>query len=539
MRVLLGNGASSGVAIGDIYYLKKHDLSVEDTPITDVEGELTRFEHAKIEATMQLTKLYDHAVLTDYDTAQVFEVHKMLLDDPDFVDGCTEMISNGSNAEYAVFTVRTMIADMFLAMDDPYMRARSADIIDISDRMLKILKGVKETDLSLTGKLIVVAEDLLPSETVKLDKNNVVGFVTKFGSNTSHSAILARTMGIPAVVNMREAFADIPLDGKIAIDGNTGKVVVDPTSTILANYKEMIEKENQEKADLQQYMGKEAVTKSGHSIKVGANIGSISDVEEVVKNGADCVGLFRSEFIYLESDHFPTEDEQFEIYKEVATKLDGLNVIIRTLDLGADKQAPYFGIPNEDNPALGYRAIRICLAEPTIFDAQLRALLRASAFGNISIMFPMVSHFSQVEEAKRLVSYIMKEYDEKGIAYNKDIKIGVMIETPASVMIADKLAKEVDFFSIGTNDLTQYTLACDRMNTNVEALFDSRNEAVLKMIELTAKAAHENGIWVGICGESAGDLTLTDFYIKNNIDELSVSPSKILKLKKTILDSKN
>ena len=537
MRILNGRGASQGVAVGDIYYMLQHDLSVEDTNVTNIPEEQERFTHAKLEAITQLDNLYQHTLKTSYETAQVFEVHKMLIYDPDFCDGCVEMINDGKNAEWAVFTVRTMIADMFLAMDDPYMSARSADILDISNRILKILKGIKETDLSLTGKLIVVAEDLLPSETVKLDKNNVVGFVTKFGSNTSHSAILARTMGIPAVVNLREAFADIPLDGKIAIDGDTGKIVIDPTSTILANYNDMIARQNDEKEGLKEYIGKKAVTKSGHDVKVGANIGSLSDIKEVLNNDADCVGLFRSEFIYLESDHFPTEDEQFEIYKEVVEKLNPLNVIIRTLDLGADKQAAYFGIPNEENPALGYRAIRICLNEPKIFETQLRALLRASHYGNMSIMFPMISHFSQLQEAKRLLEFVKSQRKEEGIPFKEDLKIGVMIETPASVMIADKLATEVSFFSIGTNDLTQYTLAVDRMNTNVEQLFDSRNEAVLKMIELTAKSAHEHGIWCGICGESAGDLALTDFYMNIGIDELSVSPSKILNLKKTIINS--
>ena len=536
MRILNGRGASQGVAVGDIYFMEKHDLSVEETNITDIPMEQDRFTHAKLEAITQLDKLYQHAVVADYETAQVFEVHKMLVDDPDFCDGCIDMINDGKNAEWAVFTVRNMIADMFLAMDDPYMSARSSDILDISNRILKILKGLKETDLSLTGKLIVVAEDLLPSETVKLDKNNVVGFVTKFGSNTSHSAILARTMGIPAVVNLREAFADIPLDGKIAIDGDTGKIVIDPTSTILANYNDMISRQNNEKEALKEYIGQKAVTKSGHDVKVGANIGSLSDIDEVLNNDADCVGLFRSEFIYLESDHFPTEDEQFEIYKEVVERLNPLNVIIRTLDLGADKQASYFGIPNEENPALGYRAIRICLNEPKIFETQLRALLRASHYGNMSIMFPMISHLSQLQEAKRLLDYLKGQLKEEGIPFKEDLQLGVMIETPASVMIADKLAKEVSFFSIGTNDLTQYTLAVDRMNTNVEQLFDSRNEAVLKMIELTAQSAHANGIWCGICGESAGDLALTDFYMSIGIDELSVSPSKILNLKKTIIN---
>lgn len=536
MRVLNGKGSSSGVAVGDIYFLKKHDLSVVESKVDDISAELERFNNAKIEALTQLDKLYEHAVKTDFNTAQVFEVHKMLIDDPDFSNGCIDMISDGSNAEWAVFTVRSMIADMFLAMEDPYMKARSADIIDISDRLLKILKGIKETDLSLTGKLVVVAEDLLPSETVKLDKNNIVGFVTKYGSNTSHSAILARIMGIPAVVGLRESFSDIPLDGKIAIDGDTGKVIVDPTSVIIANYREMIKRQSEEKEELKKYIGKKAVTKCGHGVKIGANIGSVSDVEKVLQNDADCVGLFRSEFVYLESDHFPTEEEQFKIYKQVVEGLKPLNVIIRTLDLGADKQAPYFGIPNEENPALGYRAIRICLSEPQIFETQLRALLRASAFGSLSIMFPMISHFNQIVESKRLLKYCMEQLKKEGIAYDENISVGVMIETPASVMIADKLAKEVDFFSIGTNDLTQYTLACDRMNANVEQLFDSGNEAVLRMIELTAKSAHEHGIWVGICGESAGDLNLNDFYMSVGIDELSVSPSKILSLKKAVIN---
>ena len=538
MRTLKGIGASSGIAIADIYYLQKLDLSVQEKTGQNVLTETMRYENAKKTAIVELSELYEHALKTDFNTAQVFEIHQMLLEDLDFVEAIEGVIANGINAEFAVKSTADIFSDMFLAMDDPYMRARSADVVDISSRLIKILKGLKETNISKTSKIIVVAEDLLPSETVKLDKNYVVGFVTKFGSNTSHSAILARTMGIPSVISLREEFDEIPMDGKIAIDGDTGKVVIDPTQTILNNYNKLIELQLEEKKELQKYKGKKVITKTGHKCKIGANIGSLDDVEHVLKNGADCVGLFRSEFIYLESDHFPTEDEQFEIYKKMLSSLKPMNVIVRTLDLGADKQADYFGIPNEENPALGYRAIRICLTEPEIFRTQLRALLRASIFGNLSIMFPMISHFSQIVEIKRLFEHVKEELKEENIEFADDISIGVMIETPASVMIADKLAKEVDFFSIGTNDLTQYTLAVDRMNSNVEKLFDSSNEAVLSMIALTAKAAHENGIWVGICGESAGDLSLIDFYMQHEIDELSVSPSKILKVKKAVIESK-
>ncbi len=538
MLRLNGIGASSGVAVADIYFLQKLDLTVEEKDNCNVLVETQKYENAKKQAIVELGELYEHALKTDFDTAMVFEMHQMLIDDLDFVEAIEELIAAGKNAEFAVKSCADTFADMFSAMDDPYMKARSADIVDISSRLIKIMKGLKETNITKTSKIIVCAEDLLPSETVKLDKNLVVGFVTRMGSKTSHSAILARTMGIPSVVALGDNFDDIPQSGKIAIDGDRGTVIIDPTQTILANYDKLLKAQEEEKVELEKFKGKKAITASGHACKIGANIGSLDDIDAVLENDADCVGLFRSEFIYLESDHFPTEEEQFAIYKEMLERLAPLNVIVRTLDLGADKQAPYFGIPGEENPALGYRAIRICLSEPEIFHTQLRALLRASAFGNLSIMFPMISHIEQIIESKNLLESIKKELDAEGIAYSKEIEIGVMIETPASVMISAKLAKEVDFFSIGTNDLTQYTLAVDRMNTNVEQLFDSRNEAVLSMIEMTAKNAHENGIWVGICGESAGDLELTDFYMNAGIDELSVSPSKCLKLKKTILEGK-
>lgn len=538
MLKLKGIGASSGVAIADIYFMQKLDLSVEEKNGCDIAAEKERYENARKQAILELNELYEKALKTDFDTAMVFEVHQMLVDDEEIVDSVNEMIGEGKNAEYVVKTVLSTFADMFMAMDDPYMRGRSADIIDISNRLIKILKGIVETNISKSDKIIVVADDLLPSETVKLDKSIVAGFVTRHGSKTSHSAILARTMGIPSVVALGDLIDEIPKSGRVAIDGDTGSVVIDPTQTMQKNYEKLIALKVAEQKDLEQYKGKKAVTGSGHVCKVGANIGSLDDIESVLKYDADCVGLFRSEFIYLESDHFPTEDEQFEIYKKVLSSLAPRNVIVRTLDLGADKQAPYFGIEGEENPALGYRAIRICLAQPEIFRTQLRALLRASAFGNLSIMFPMISHHSQIFEAKRLLESVKKELNKEGIAYSKDITVGAMVETPASVIIADKLAKEVDFFSIGTNDLTQYTLAVDRMNSTVEKLFDQRNEAILRMIEMTVKAGHDNGIWVGICGESAGDLELLDFYMKTGVDELSVSPTSMLKLKKAILNSK-
>ncbi len=538
MIKLQGIGASDGVAIGDIYFLQKLDLSVKEESGCNILEQTERFENAQKKAILELAELYKHAEETDYDTAQVFEVHQMLLEDDEFVESVAELITAGKNAEYAVKVTADSLRDIFLAMDDPYMRARSADIIDVSNRLIKILKGLQETNIAKTSKIIVVADDLLPRETIKLDKSMVVGFVTRQGSKTSHSAILARTMGIPSVVSLRESFDDIPLSGKIAIDGGTGKVIVDPTQTITANYNAYIARQEKENKELEKQKGKKAITASGHECKIGANIGSLDDIDAVKKYDADCVGLFRSEFVYLESGHMPTEKEQFMIYKKMLSSLNPLNVIVRTLDLGADKQAPYFNLGHEENPALGYRAIRICLNEIEIFRTQLRALLRASVYGNLSIMFPMISHYSQIIEAKNTLQDVKNELKAEGIEFNENVSIGCMIETPASVMIADRLAKEVDFFSIGTNDLTQYTLAVDRMNSNVEQLFDSSNEAVLKMIELTAKSAHDNGIWVGICGESASDPSLTNFYMDLKIDELSVSPSKVLKLKKAINEHK-
>lgn len=535
---LKGIGASEGLAVAKIFYVEAPDLSVSLLEGQDPKEQQARFEAAKSQAQAELDILYEKACKTDMTVAQVFEVDKMMLDDPDFCESVEEMLAGGMNAEYAVYKTAETLKAMFAAMDSEYMQARAVDVGDVSDRVIRILKGIRDLDDKLEENVIVAAEDLLPSQTVRLDKEKVVGFVTKSGSATSHSAILARTMGIPCIVGLGEGFGSIPRNGILAIDGRAGEVLISPTEAELSDHAARREAWLAEKAALEQYRGREAVASSGKRVLVCANIGSMDDINAVIENDADGVGLFRSEFIYLNSRDFPTEEAQLGIYRVVLEKLAPRPVVVRTLDLGSDKQAPYFGIENEENPAMGYRAIRICLRERHIFRTQLRALLRASVYGNLSIMFPMITHVEQVREIKEILSGVKAELDSEGIAYSGGIQYGIMVETPAAVMMSDVLAKEVDFFSIGTNDLTQYTMAADRMNAKVSELFDSSNPAILRMIEMTAKNAHDEGIWVGICGESAANTSLTDFYMRVGIDELSVSPSSVLSVKKAVIESK-
>ncbi|MFB0921017.1 MAG: phosphoenolpyruvate--protein phosphotransferase [Oscillospiraceae bacterium] len=532
-----GVGASAGAAIAHIFYIKQLDLSVEKQEGRDPKTETERFENAKEQAFAELDVLFEKTAATNSAAAQVFDIHKLMLDDPDFCDGVESALASGFNAEYAVKASADALIDFLGTLDNEVMRARAADVRDVSERLIRILKGIEENSDALKDEVIVLAEDLLPSQTVRLDREKVTGFVTKRGSVTSHSVILAKTMGIPCIVGMGESFDELPVSGEIAIDGKTGEVLVSPTDSEREDFLRRVKAFRQQKEDLKKYRDLTAVTPKGHTVKVCANIGGVADADAANSFGADGVGLFRSEFLYLESPSFPSEDKQFEAYKAVLEKLSPKPVVIRTLDLGSDKQAPYFDIPEEENPALGYRAIRICLKEPEIFRTQLRALLRASNYGKLQVMFPMITHLGQVLQIKEVVGNIKEELDKEGVPYSRDIEFGIMVETPAAAVMSDELAKVVDFFSIGTNDLTQYTMAADRMNSRIRNIFNPADPAVLRFIEMTAKAAHENGIWVGICGESAADTTLTDFYMSLGIDELSVSPASIPAVKKAVLSS--
>lgn len=534
MNVLEGKSVFSGIAIGKISILQKVDTSVKRVHIDDVEAETARVEQAKDTAVAQLQKLYEKAVQEVGESgAAIFEVHQMMLDDEDYLDSIRNIIHTESvNAEYAVATTGDNFATMFAEMDDDYMKARAADVKDISDRLVRVLSGSGDGDLEASEPVIVVAEDLAPSETVQMDKSKVLAFVTRKGSSNSHTAILARTMNIPALINIEY---DDSMNGKMAIvDGKGGRLIIDPDAETLKKYEDMKEEEQRQRAMLKELKGKATETKSGHKLHLYANIGSLSDVASVLTNDAEGIGLFRSEFIYLEKDNYPTEEEQFQIYKTVAQNMAGKKVIIRTLDIGADKQIDYFQMAHEENPAMGYRAIRICLDRPEVFKTQLRALFRASVFGNISIMYPMIISVTEVKQIKAIVEEVKKELTEQGIPFKEDVEQGVMIETPAAVMISDLLAKEVDFFSIGTNDLTQYTLAIDRQNAKLDNIYDSHHEAVLRMIQMVVENAHKEGIWAGICGELGADTTLTERFVKMGVDELSVSPTFVLPVRKIV-----
>lgn len=534
MKVLEGKSVFSGIAIGKISILQKADTSVKRTKVENPEAEITRVQEAKEKAVEQLQKLYDKALREVGESgAAIFEVHQMMLDDEDYLDSIDNIIrTENVNAEYAVATTGDNFADMFAQMDDDYMKARAADIKDISDRLVRVLSGHDEGDMDAAEPSIIVAEDLAPSETVQMDKSKVLAFVTRKGSSNSHTAILARTMNIPALINIEY---DDSMDGKMAVvDGKTGSLIVEQDADTLKKYQDQKDEELRQRAMLKELKGKTTETKSGHKIHLYANIGSTGDVASVLANDAEGIGLFRSEFIYLEKDNYPTEEEQFQIYKAVAQNMAGKKVIIRTLDIGADKQIDYFDMAHEENPAMGYRAIRICLDRPEVFKTQLRALFRASMFGNISIMYPMIISVTEVKQIKAIVAEVKKELTEQGIPFKDDVEQGVMIETPAAVMISDLLAKEVDFFSIGTNDLTQYTLAIDRQNAKLDNIYDSHHEAVLRMIQMVIDNAHKEGIWAGICGELGADTTLTERFIQMGIDELSVSPTFVLPVRKIV-----
>ena len=528
-----GKSVYSGVAIGRLAIYQKSENQVKREKITDTAKEIKRFEDARETAKQQLAGLYEKALKEVGEVnAAIFEVHQMMLEDLDYVESITNMIEGQQvNAEYAVASTGDTFSEMFAAMDDDYMRERSADVRDVSNRVVSILQGNGGNGLDADEPVILLADDLAPSETVQLDKSKVLSFVTRHGSTNSHTAILARTMNIPALIGV-----DFPEDvnGKMGIvDGYEGKIIIDPPVSVMEAYQKKKTEDEEKKRLLQELKGKENITKDGTKINLYANIGSVGDVASVLANDAGGIGLFRSEFLYLESKDYPTEEEQFAAYRKVAEAMAGKKVIIRTLDIGADKQVDYFGLDKEDNPAMGYRAIRICLDRREVFKTQLRALYRASYYGTIAIMFPMIISVTEVQTIKKIIEEVKKELDEEKILY-KDVELGIMIETPAAVMMSEELAQEVDFFSVGTNDLTQYTLAIDRQNPKLDNIYDSHHPAILKMLKMIVDNGHKGGCWVGICGELGADTTLTETFLRMGFDELSVSPSMILKVRQEI-----
>ncbi len=539
MIVLEGKAVFEGVAIGKLSVYKKKEQMVKREKVTDSAAQIKRYEDARQMAAAQLQALYDKAVKEVGEaSAEIFEAHQFMVEDGDYIDSVENIINTECvNAEYAVAKTGDNFRQMFLDMDDEYFRGRAADIKDITERIINCLMGAGDGGVESDEPVIVVADDLAPSETVQMDKDKILSFVTVHGSANSHTSILAKTMNIPAIIG-----CDIPLtdemDGQLAVvDGFEGKVYINPEPQVLEEKKKSAAKEQEKKALLELLKGKDNVTLDGQHINIYANIGNTKDLALVLKNDAGGIGLFRSEFIYLGSDDYPTEEEQFAIYKQVVQTMAGKKVIIRTLDIGADKQADYFELPKEENPALGLRAIRICLTRPEIFKTQLRAILRASAYGKAAIMFPMIISVGEVKKIKEIVAAVKEELDNEGLAYDKDIELGVMIETPAAVMIAEDLAKEVDFFSVGTNDLTQYTLAIDRQNQTLDEFYDSHHPAILKMLKMIVDGAHKGGAWAGICGELGSDLSLTKEFLAMGFDELSVSPGRILPLRKAVLET--
>ena len=537
MKKYSGKGVYGAIAIGKISVLKKNDAAVTRVHVEDAAAEKARVEKAKQAAAEQLQAIHDKALKEVGEAnAQIFEIHIMMLEDEDYNESIANIIDTQQvNAEYAVAVTSDNFAEMFAAMDDAYMQARSADVRDISNRIIANLTGTADSSAESCDSMIVCADDLAPSETVALDKDKVLAFVTAHGSSNSHTAILARNMNIPAVIGMGDEFLTEISSGTPAIvDGYTGTVIVDPDEATVAEYTAKRTSDEEKKRLLQELKGKENVTVDGRKINIYANISGIDNIGAVLLNDAGGIGLFRSEFLYLENSDFPTEEQQFHAYKRVLESMAGKKVIIRTLDIGADKQVGYFGLKKEENPALGYRAIRICLTRPEIFKTQLRALYRASVYGNLGIMFPMITSVKEVERIKEICEEVKAELRSDGIEYSDKIELGIMIETPAAALISDRLAPMVDFFSVGTNDLTQYTLACDRQNPDIEEFIDTHHEAILRLIEMSVENAHKNGAWIGICGELAADTTLTERFLRMGIDELSVSPSFVLKVRDAV-----
>ena len=538
MNVYQGKSVFGGIAIGHLCVYQKGEQQVTRQKIEDVEAELERFQNAREAAQAQLGELYDKAVKEVGEAnAAIFEMHQMLLEDEDYQDSVENIIRTQQvNAEYATAVTSDHFSSMFAEMDDDYMKERAADIRDISERVIANLNGENKSKVVTDEPVIILADDLAPSETVQLEKDKVLSFVTVHGSVNSHTAILARTMGIPALVSTEMELTQ-DLDGKLAVvDGNHGTIYVDPDAETMEKMKTLKKEEEEKKELLQTFKNKESITLDGKRVLTYANIGNVKDLALVLQNGAEGIGLFRSEFLYLESETYPTEEEQFEVYKKVAETMAGKRVIIRTLDIGADKQADYFELAKEENPAMGVRAIRICLTRPEIFKTQLRALFRASAYGNIAIMYPMITSLSEIAQIKEIVEEVKAELDADGVPYGTPEQ-GIMIETPAAATISDLLAKEVDFFSIGTNDLTQYTLAIDRQNQSLDAFFDAHHIAVLRMIYQTVQNAHKAGIWCGICGELGADSDLTELFLAMGIDELSVSPGRLLTIRRLICET--
>lgn len=534
MEEYTGKAVSDCIAIGKIRVFSKEDSLIEKISVQDTAAEKKRYEAARAEAILQLEELYKKAAAdTGEEAGAIFKMHSMLLEDPDYMDSVNFIIaSENTNSEYAVKATGEKLASIFSEMEDEYMKERAADITDVTERLIRILTG-KTKDFILTEPAIIVAEDLTPSETVQMDKSKILAFVTRYGSVNSHTAILARMMGIPALIgtNMAEPLL---LEGKLAVaDGKKGIFLVEPDAKQLSVYEEKQQEEAEHKADLKKLIGKETVTLDGRTIKLYANIGSTEDLSAVLEQDAGGIGLFRSEFLYLEKDNYPTEEEQFQAYKQVLEAMEGRKAIIRTLDIGADKQAEYFQMEKEENPAMGCRAIRICLERTEVFKTQLRALLRASVFGNLAVMYPMIISVEEIIRIKEIVEEVKQELTDNSIPFGR-IEQGIMVETPAAVLISDLLAKEADFFSIGTNDLTQYTLAVDRQNPKLIDYYNPKHEAVLRMIQMVVKNGHKAGIWVGICGELAADLSLTEVFLRAGVDELSVSPPYILPVRKKV-----
>ena len=539
MQSYQGKSVYKGIAMGPVVVLKKNDYQVKRTRIEDPEAEIKRVDEALEKSKEQLQKLYDKAVQEVGEaSAAIFEVHQMMLEDDDYLEAIQNTIRTEQiNAEYAVAATGDNFAEMFASMDDDYMKARSADIKDISERLVRNLSGQDDTDLSSIEPSIIVADDLSPSETVQMDKDKILAFVTVHGSTNSHTAILARMMNIPALIGVDMNLEEIHTGMEAVVDGFQGTVIFEPDETVKAQTTEKMAEEAEKLRLLQELKGKENVTLDGHKINIYANIGSVGDIGYVMENDAGGIGLFRSEFLYLGRNDFPTEEEQFQAYKQAVQMMAGKKVIIRTLDIGADKQVDYFNLGNEDNPAMGYRAIRICLKQPEIFKTQLRALLRAAVYGNLSIMYPMITSTEEVKKIYEIVAEVEEELKAQEIQY-KIPEQGIMIETPAAAIISDRLAEMVDFFSIGTNDLTQYTLAIDRQNEKLDEFYNPHHEALLRMIQMVVDNAHKCGKWAGICGELGADTTLTEEFVRMGLDELSVAPSMVLKLRKIVREMK-
>ena len=535
MITIQGKGVSAGIGMGPLYFYRRAKTEIPNYTVEDTNAEWLRFKGAQSMAIDQLGELAEKARVEAGDEAAfLFETHQMMAEDLDYEEAIQGMIEEGHNAEYAVDTVAAQFADMFASMDDAYMQGRAADVKDVSSRILGILCGVVQGGIDSAVPVLLASDDLAPSETIQLDKSKILGFVTSFGSSSSHTAILARTLGIPSVVGLGDQLDPIYEGRQVVVDGATGAVIVDPTEDVLADFTKKRDEQLKQQALLQQLKGQPNETKDGKSIRIYCNIGSPEDVDSVLVNDGGGIGLFRSEFLYLNSKTYPTEEEQFEAYKKVLPDMGDKEVIIRTCDIGADKQIDYFELPKEENPAMGMRALRISLSRPGFFRTQLRALYRASAYGNLGIMFPMVTSVWEVRETKKLIESVKKELDAEGLPYSDHVEIGIMIETPAAAVLSDRLAKEVDFFSCGTNDLTQYPLACDRQNNDLGRFYDPHHLSVVRLLKMVVENAHKNGVWVGICGELGADLEMTETFLAIGVDELSVTPRAVLPLRNAV-----